>query len=40
MGPRIIVSSDRFEKPGIKYANPELQGEWHYNCAMEASTGR
>ena len=31
-GPRLKVSSDRLEKPGIEPATPGLQGKWliHY----------
>ena len=34
-GPRLKVSSDRLEKPGIEPATPGLQGKWliHYSTA-------
>ena len=34
-GPRLKVSSDRLEKPGIELATPGLQGKWliHYTTA-------
>ena len=34
-GPRLKVSSDRLEKPGIEPATPGLQGKWliHYTTA-------
>ena len=34
-GPRLKVSSDRLQKPGIKPVTPGLQGKWliHYTTA-------
>ena len=38
-GPRLKVSSDRLEKPGIEPATPGLQGKWliHYTTAAPLS---
>ena len=37
MGPRVRVSFERLEKPGIKPTNPGLEGKQHNHYATEAS---
>ena len=41
-GPRLKVSSDRLEKPGIEPGTPGLQGKWliHYTTADHEMTSR
>ena len=36
MGPRLRVSSERLEKPGIEHTTPGLEGEQLNHYAMEA----